>query len=57
MWKRLIFRRAPLSRAVPVELDMPRRSRQVDADHPFTDLLAKLDRIPYPMPHKVALSR
>ena len=57
MWKRLIFRRAPLSRAVPVELDMPRRSRQVDADHPFTDLIAKLDRIPYPMPHKAAFSR
>ena len=56
MWKRLIFRRAPPSRAVPVEPDMPRRPRQVAADHPFADLIAKLDRIPYPMPHKAALS-
>jgi len=51
MWKRLIFRRAPPSRAVP------RRSKQAEADHPFADLIAKLDRIPYPMPHKAAFSR
>ena len=57
MWKRLIFRRAPPSRAVAVEPDMPYRSRQAEADHPYADLIAKLDRIPYPMPHKAALSR
>ncbi|MEQ6333392.1 hypothetical protein [Sphingobium sp. MK2] len=42
---------------MPVEPDMPRRSRPLEADHPFADLIAKLDRIPYPMPHKAALSR
>jgi hypothetical protein len=49
MWKQFSIRRAPKSPAVPLELEQPRRTRQPEPEHPFADLMAKLDRIPYPI--------
>ena len=57
MWKRLLFRRVPQSPAGFPEPGIPRPPKQAEADSPFADLMAKLDRIPYPLPHKAALSR
>jgi len=57
MWKQIFFRQAPKSRAGPPETDRPRLSKQADADNPFADLMAKLDRIPYPASPHAALGR
>ena len=55
MWKQFSIRRAPKSPAVPLEPEQPRRTRQPEPEHLFADLMAKLDRIPYPIQNGSAL--
>lgn len=53
MWKTLLTRR-PLRRPDKAKVDPPPRDSRMALETPFTDLMAKLDKIPYRRTHKPA---